>query len=154
MLRAIPRSLFSWNFSILEDSAEVAGLEVAWMRERGRLFLADGTEYNLYRQGWLSGPFVLEGEGVILAQAEKPSALTRRFEIAYGRQQLCLVARSPFTRAFGIYDGDDEIGGIFPDHCFTRKTSVDIPDTIALPVKAFLFWLAVLMWRRASNNSS
>ena len=37
MLRAIPRGLFSWGFAILEDDAEVAGLEVAWMRERGRL---------------------------------------------------------------------------------------------------------------------
>jgi hypothetical protein len=53
MRRAIPRSLLSWDFSIREDDVEVAGLEVAWMSERGRLVLADGTEYTLYRQGWL-----------------------------------------------------------------------------------------------------
>lgn len=153
MLRAIPRGLFSWGFSILEDDAEVAGLEVAWMRERGNLDIK-GTEFNLYRQGWLSGLFLLEGEGTVLAQANKPNALTRRFEVTYGRDTLSLAAQSPFTRAFGVYDGETQIGSIYPDHCFTRKTTIDLPDDIILPVKGFLFWLVVLMWRRAANRSS
>ena len=35
MLRAIPRGLFSWGFSIFKDDIEVARLDVAWMREKG-----------------------------------------------------------------------------------------------------------------------
>ena len=154
MLRAIPRSLFSWDFSIREDDVEVAGLEVAWMSERGRLVLADGTEYNLYRQGWLSGPFVLEGEGTILAQAEKPSAFVRHFEVEYDHRKLLLTAQSPFTRAFGVSNGNGEIGSIYPDYWLTRKATIDLPDTVVPPVKAFMFWLVVLMWRRAAKSSN
>jgi hypothetical protein len=153
MLRAIPRSLFSWDFSILDDDVEVAGLDVAWLRERGALNIK-GTEYNLYRQGWLSGLFVIEGDGTVLAQADKPNALTRRFEVTYGNHTLALTAQSPFTRAFGVYDSENQIGGIYPNHCFTRKTTIDLPDDIILPVKAFLFWLVVLMWRRTAHNRS
>jgi hypothetical protein len=81
MLRAIPSSFFSWGFTILEDDAAVAGLDVAWMREQGKLILVDRTEFNFYRQGWLSGPFMLESSGAVLAQADKPNAFTRRFEV-------------------------------------------------------------------------
>jgi hypothetical protein len=153
MLRAIPSSLFSWDFSLLEDGIEMAELEVAWMRERGRLDIG-GVEYNLYRQGWLSGLFVLEGDGVILAQADKPNAFTRRFEVTCDHHTYSLAAQSPFTRAFGIHDGESQIGSIYPDHWFTRKTTLDLPSDIILPVKSFIFWLVILMWRRANNSSS
>jgi hypothetical protein len=105
-------------------------------------------------QGWLSGLFVIEGDGTVLAQADKPNALTRRFEVTYGNHTLALTAQSPFTRAFGVYDSENQIGGIYPNHCFTRKTTIDLPDDIILPVKAFLFWLVVLMWRRTAHNRS
>ena len=36
-----------------------------------------------------------------------------------------------------------------PDHCSTPRRTIDLPDDIVLPVKTFLFWLVVLMWRRA-----
>jgi hypothetical protein len=154
MLRAIPKSWFSWNFSILEDDVEVAGLDVAWMRERGQLTFIGGNEYDFYRQGWLSGLFLLEGDGTVLAQADKPNPFTRRFEVTFGSQTLTLVAQSPFTRAFDVYDGDRRIGSVYPDHCFTRKTTIDLPVDIPPPVKAFLFWLVALMWRRTAHNSS
>lgn len=153
MLRAIPRSLFSWDFSVFENDVEVAGLEMNWMRERGMLDIEE-RKYNLYRQGWLSGLFVLENEGTVLAQAEKPNAFTRRFEVIFGHRKLSLAAQSPFTRAFGVYDGECQIGSIDPDCWFTRKTTIDLPDDIILPVKGFLFWLVVLMWRRAAKSSS
>jgi hypothetical protein len=153
-LRVIPRSLFSWSFSLREGDVEVADLAMALMRERGKLVLTNGSEYNLYRQGWLSGPFLLEGDGAIIAQAEKPNPFTRRFEATIGRRRLCLAAQSPLTRAFGVYDDDIPIGGVWPDHCFTRRTTIDLPDDMPLPVKSFLFWLAVLMWRRAAHNNS
>jgi hypothetical protein len=153
MLRAIPRSLLSWDFSILEDDVEAAGLTTAWMSEQGRLYVG-GVEYNLYRQGWRHGAFVIEGEGAILAQADKPTVFTRRFEVAYDHHALCLAAQSPLTRAFSVYEKDAEIGRIYPDCWFTRKTTIDLPDVIVLPVKAFLFWLVILMWRRAKRSSS
>jgi hypothetical protein len=153
MLRAIPRSFLSWNFLLLDDDVEAGSLEVAWMRERARLDI-DGVEYNLYRQGWLSGLFVLERGGAVLAQAEKPNPFTRRFEVTCAHHTLCLVAQSPFARAFDLYDHERQIGGIYTDHCFTRKATIDLPADMILPVKAFVFWLAVLMWRRAAQSSS
>jgi hypothetical protein len=74
-------------------------------------------------------------------------------EVTCGQRKLSLVAQSPLTRVFSVYDGDGPIGSIYPDHCFTRKTAIDLPDDIVLPVKVFLFWLVVLMWRRAKRNS-
>lgn len=153
MLRAYPSSIFSWNFSIVEGGTEVAELKTAWMSERGTLTIR-GTEYDVYRQGWLHGAFVIAANGTFLAQAEKPSPFLRQFNVDCGHHQLRLTARSPFTRAFGIYNGDSEIGSIYPDHCFTRKATINLPNKIILPVQGFLFWLVLLMWRRSANNSS
>jgi hypothetical protein len=139
---------------MIEPLLLVVALEVAWMRERGRLTFIGGNEYDFYRQGWLGGLFLLEDDGTVLAQADKPNAFTRRFEVTFGFQTLRLAAQSPFTRAFDVYDGDSRIGSIYPDHFFTRKTTIDLPVNIPPPVKVFLFWLVALMWRRAAHNSS
>ncbi|MBN2216561.1 MAG: hypothetical protein JW719_04210 [Pirellulales bacterium] len=153
MLRAHPKSIFSWNFSITKGSVLVANLTMNWMGERGSLDV-HGARYDLYRQGWLHGAFVIATDRLVVAQAGKSSPFVRRFDVAYGHHRLCLTARSPFTRAFGVYDESGEIGSIYPDHFLTRRATIALPESIALPVQAFLFWLAVLMWRRAANSSS
>jgi hypothetical protein len=153
MLRAVPTSFFTWDFSILGDDVEVAVLTTGWMGERGSLRV-ERAEYELYRQGWLSGAFVLEGEGIVVARADKLSPFTRTFDVAHDDRRLSLVAQSPLTRAFDVYDARRAIGSIYPDHCLTSQATIDLPDDMTLPVKGFLFWLVVLMWRRAARRRS
>lgn len=152
VLRAIPTGFFSWGFSILEEDSEVTELDMAWFGERGR-FSYEGQRYELYRQGWLNGPFVLDAGGTIVAEANKFTPFSRTFDADIGNRPVQLAAISPFTRAFGVYSGDSQIGSICPDHCFTRKATVELPEDLALPVKVFLFWLVALMWRRAAKRS-
>ena len=153
VLRAIPTGFFAWGFSILEGGIEAAQLEMAWIAERGSFFYA-GQRYELYRQAWLSGLFILEAGGTVVAKASKVNPLSRSFDVAIGNRPIQLSALSPNTRAFGVYSGTSHIGDIYPDHFFTRKATVDLPADMALPSKVFLFWLAALMWRRAANSSN
>jgi hypothetical protein len=153
VLRAIPTGFFSWSFSILENEIEVTELEIAWTRERGS-FCYEGRRLELYRQGWLSGLFVLDAGGEIVAQADKVSALSRTFDVLVENQPVQLAALSSFTRAFGVYSGETQIGRIYPNHCLTRRATLELPEDMALPAKVFLFWLVALMWRRAANSSS
>jgi hypothetical protein len=151
VLRAIPKSWFSWSFDVSEDGTSVGAVETAWTKERGRLCLGSVT-CQLSRRGWLSGAFIVEYEGQVLAEAEKPSAFDRSFIVHYEQREIRLAAASPIRRPFVAREGGAEIGSIRPDHAFTRKTTIDLPGDLILPVRLFMFWLAVLMWRRAARN--
>lgn len=165
MLKAIPRHCFprsiplfgrlaSWNFSIYENDVEVAGLEAPpSLCRRWRLRIAFNS-YDLYRQGWFSGLFLLEDNRTILARASRPSLFHRRYEIVHNHRTFRLTAQSSLTRAYSVFDGTSEIGSICPDHGVTRRATIDLPNDIVLPVKVFLFWLVVLRWRRSSHHSS
>ena len=68
--------------------------------------------------------------------------------------QYTLKAQSSFFRAFELLQGDQRIGVIKPDHVFTRKMTVDLPETMPLTVRLFIIWLVIVMWKRAAQSSS
>ena len=152
MLRATPKSWFSWSYHIHEGARRVATVDVAWVRERARVDIA-GIEYELGREGLARGAFFLRREGVDLVRASKPSAFLRRFEIDCGGVRFGLRARGPFSRGFVVVDGRQVLGGIAPERIFSRKATVNLPKSMPLEVQVFLAWLVIVMWKRASNAS-
>lgn len=153
MFRAIPKNVFSWNFSIWQGDRRIGELDFAWLRERGRLQIAD-TVFQLNRQGLWSGDFTLEHDGAVLARANKPNPFRRYFDLEFEGRAFVLKAFAPITRSFGLYQGDTPIGTIQPDYWLLWKTTIDLPDEIPVPVQLFAFWLVVLMWRRQSKQAA
>ena len=45
-------------------------------------------------------------------------------------------------------------GSIAPLGLFRRKAKADLPDDLALEIKAFLIWLVVVMWKRQAKAGS
>ena len=152
-LRAEPKSVFSWGFSLFMGDVPVATMDMAWLREGGA-FVWQETEFTLTREHLWSGDFLLQTGGQILARATKPSPLLRRFDIHLGERTLRLEAVSAFTRRFRLVESDTVVGTVEPDHPFARRCTVDFPGDLIVPVDVFLFWLVALMWRRAANASA
>jgi hypothetical protein len=153
MLKAVPKTWFSWDFTIFEGDRPVADIDISWWRERGRLVVRDES-YAVYREGLLSGAFVLEAEGRVLARADKPSAFLRSFVVEHEGRSYTLRARSPFRRELVLLLGSEEVGSISPDGFFTRRATVSLPEALALPVRVFLVWLTLILWKRDSESSS
>ncbi len=149
MLKAIPKRWFSWDFTIIEGSQQVADIDVSWWRERG-LLTVHGIDYMVYREG-LMGAFILELDGTVLARTEKPSAFHRTFLIEHENKQYTLRAMSAFRRAFLLLDGSRKIGSISTRGFFTRRATVESPEELPLPAKVFIIWLAVILWKRDSD---
>ncbi len=80
MFELVPLGWFSWDFSVLQNGSPIAEIDISSWREKGVLAVG-GSSYNVYREGLMSGAFVLESNGAQLARAEKPSALRRSFTI-------------------------------------------------------------------------
>ena len=153
MLKATPKRWFSWDFTVSEGSKPVADIDVSWWREKGVLTV-DGAGYTVYREGLMSGDFILESAGSVLARAEKPSAFRRTFIIKHRDRHYTLKARSAFRKSFVLLQGDKEIGFIAPESWFHRGASVHLPEDLPLAVQVFITWLAILLWKRESEAAS
>lgn len=153
MLKAVPKNFFSWNYTICLPKDDIAVIDMAWLGESSEFYI-EGATYRAYRESLLSGTFILESRAAVVARAEKPNPFFRSFIVEYDRRQFTLEALSPLTREFGLFDGRQQIGSIYPNHLFTRSATIDLPDNISLPVKVFMFWLVMILWRRASRRSA
>ena len=155
MLRAVPKNWFSSNYRVLENNNEVATIDLSWWREAGT-FHIKGAIYNVYRERLMSGAFIFESGGAIIARAEKPSALYRSFVVEYENKKYQLEAESAFFRKFILSEAESgqPIGEVYPESALTRKAVVDLPEAIPLPVRVFMFWLVMILWKRESDSAA
>ncbi|MBW3571579.1 MAG: hypothetical protein KY467_10775 [Gemmatimonadetes bacterium] len=146
MIEAVPTGLFSNGFRLQQPHGTVAELHVSGWREKAE-FAMHGGRYRLYRQGFASGAFVLEGNGRILARAVKPSAFRARFHVEVGGRTFEL-RRTAWSGNFGLFDGGTQVGTIRRAGMFTRRAIIDLPGDWPLAAQVFVFWLALVIWNR------
>lgn len=147
MLEAVPKSFFSSNFDLRSSGQSLAVLDVSLWRERAE-FVLDGIPHRLYREGMLSGDFVLERAGSVIARAVKPSAFRARFEVNLSGRPFTLQRLSIFSRRFGIFSGDQQVGLIRPAAFFTQRAVLELPSDWPAAIQLYVFWLTLLIWKR------
>ncbi len=152
MLRALPRSIFSWNFDVYLDRELIAIISMRLFVEGGS-FEYGGRRFDLRKAGVLSGEFSLKENGRVIAEATK-TAMVRVFEIRWAVESCTLHAAPPLTRRFVIEQRGGVVGGIGPDHPFTRGSSIHLPGGMQAEVGVFMFWLVALMWRRSQGAAA
>lgn len=152
MLTCIPQSLCSWDFRVSGASSGPAALAFNFFTEQGSISLG-GIELSVRKHGPLSGYWTLERDGAACADAQKPNALFRSFEVHSGAVQLTVKAHAPVTRCYDILTRGSIVGTIRPVHPFTRRAFIDCKPTVPELAQLFSFWLAVVTWRRAANSS-
>lgn len=153
MLHALPTSWFSSSFQITRDGEEVGHLVLTRLRETAT-FTVNDVEFKFYREGLVSGDFVLDFQGSAIAVAQKPSAFRQRFTVSFKEHDYVLAAASAMGRAFVLRAGEEEVGHIRPFNMLSRKAEVDLPDEVPLPVQAFCLWLVLVLWQRAAAAAS
>jgi hypothetical protein len=152
VLSCLPKSICSWNYSITDSASEVtASVRFNFLDEQGNISL--GSNYYGIEHTWLGGKWSLTIGDRVVAVAVKPNPLTRYFEVSYDSQNLILRAESLFTRSFLIEQNGRLLGRIQPKHLFTKRASIDCSSSVPIHIQVFLFWLTVLMWKRAANKS-
>ncbi len=114
------------------------------------------NDYDIRKHGVFSGHWTYEQRGHLVADAHKPSAMFRTFDISCKSEGLALTlqAVSAFQRAFEISRGDRVVGRISPAHPFTRRTTIECSDVVPEHLQLFAFWLAGLAWRRSARSNS
>lgn len=136
----------------MDGARPVAEIGISWWRDRGRLKVG-GAAYAAYREGLASGAYILSAGGSVLARAEKPSALRRFFTIEHAGRRYTLQAKHALGRAFSLLEDSGEAGSIEPEGIFTRRARANVPDELPLPVRVFIIWLVLIMWKRESDSA-
>lgn len=152
MLELVPLGWFSWDFSVTQSGSPVAEIRISSRREKGVLAVG-GSRYNIYREGMVSGQFILELNGIQLAHAEKRRRY-RSFTVQHEDKTYILKAESAFRQTFLLSENDRQIGSISPARMFKRKAMADLPDELPLSMKVFLLWLTVILWKRDSETAA
>jgi hypothetical protein len=153
MLTCVPRSIFSWSFEVHGAAAGPAEVTFHHFTEQGEIVLGS-DRYEVRKHGVLSGHWTLEQGGLTHADAHKPSAFFRAFDIRTGGLQLTARAVSPFARTYELVTDHGLAGGIRTAHAFSRRAFVECGPEVPEPVQLFAFWLAALTWRRAARNNN
>lgn len=153
MIECLPKSLCSWDFTAEGLSSGSTIIEYDWFTEHGRIIGAH-RKYDIRKHGAFSGRWTLEQGRDVAAEAHKPSAMFRSFEITSQAAHLTVRAESAFTRAFEIMAGQHVVGSIKPAHAFTRRATIQCSSDIPEHIQLFCFWLVGLTWRRTARNNS
>jgi len=154
MLEAIPKTWFSWDFDIVDPGGQpVANLDMSAWREKATFAVGD-TTYRIHRERLMSGAFLLEGEGAIVARAVKPSAFRHSFVVHQDGREYTLSRRSAFRREYVLRQDAREVGSVAPEKWFSRRAAVNLPDDLPLAVRVFIVVLVLLLWKRDSNAAA
>ena len=153
MLEAAPKHFLSNDFEIRSSGRTITSLDVSLWRERAE-FELDGVSHRLYRDGLMSGAFVIERAGFVIARAMKPSAFRSRFDVDIGGRPFTVRKLSMFGRRFGVFSGEQQVGVIRPVGAFTRRTAVELPSDWTPAVQLFVFWLALVIWNREASAAA
>jgi len=153
VLLATPHGVFSWDFTVSRDGVAIAEIDMAWFRERADIKIG-GQTFSLHRQSAIKGSFALQSGDNILAQAQKISAFSRAFRIDTAGRKLTLKATSAWRRQFEVSENETLIGRIGPTGWAGRTSVIDLGNNLPVPVQVFLFWLVVVLWRRADDAAA
>ncbi len=152
-LTLIPVSVCSWDFRADGATSGPAYLRYRWVSEQGSLSCA-GAEFDVRKAGLFTARWAVERNGERYAEAVKPSAFYRKFEIQASGIALDLDAESAFTRSYRLHSNGRQLGVIRPAHAFTRRAMVDCAPEVPELIQLFAFWLVALTWRRQQGASS
>ena len=152
MLHIHPSSWWSETYSIVEQGRALTEVNIRWSREAGA-FKIDRSEYELGREGWVSGDFYLKHRGQQKATATKTSAWTRSFVVRHGGERFELEAPSAFCRTFHLKKAGRVVGTIKPLSWWTRKAVADLPMELPVETRVFITWLVLVMWKRSRESS-
>lgn len=151
MLTCVPQSICSWDYQIRGASCGAAAVTMNFLSEQGKITLGN-SELTVNKQGVFSGRWALEDRGKTVADANKPNALFRSFELGIGSLRFIVEAHSGLTRSYDIRSAAKILGIIRPEHPFTRRARIECTAEVPEIAQLFAFWLVVLTWKRAAAS--
>jgi len=155
MLVARRKRWFSQSYALETSTGEpVAELDVSLLKEGARLHL-DGKTYRIERASLMSGPWQFRDGDELLFEATKPSMLRNRFLMLVKGASLELAPKGFLMRRFVLVGPDwADLGEIRRTNWLGTRVDVDLSELVPREAQLFLFFLALVIWRRADRSAA
>ena len=139
-LEAEPTGWASWNVSITSHGAPITELKISTWKSRGA-FELDGQSFTIEPKGFWGHNAELRRQGTVIARAQKPGALARRWTISSAGHRLTLESRSWRGREYALRLGNQEAGHISRKGMTGRRIFLHFPDNVPEVLQIFLTYL-------------
>lgn len=154
MLEFKPRGLFSADYVFRTPSHELVVIEQSSWRDRAQ-FALQTLRYAMWREKAWSGDYVIDrADGTRFGRARRPRYFREKYELDLGGRTFQMRRKSAWSREFVIQDGEKLVGMIRPASTFSRRVLVTLPDEWPLQFQVFVFWLALVSWRRTQGTAA
>lgn len=152
MLTARPPGVLAQAYDVYDGAQLVGSTRFHVFSQRGEIELS-GRTLTIDRDG-LAGPWRLHSGPRVIATAERPSILRRRWIIKPAEgAPLELTPTSWSIRNVTLRQAGVPIGSISRTSVLKREARIDLPEELGIEVTMFVFWLTALIWRRAAQSS-
>ncbi len=146
-IEARPRNPFSWSYRLLHQDDVLTDLVVDWFGE-GASFAWNGDSYRIDTNNGPAGGWHLVGPSRKLCHAVRARRFARRIDVTHGERTLALQALGTIsTTSFGVFEGGLRLGTIRAPYP-RLSADLSLPEDLPVPLRVFVFALAVFVWRR------
>lgn len=142
VLHAEPLGWLSSGVRILSGGEELTSLSISAFRGKGSFDL-EGETFAIEPEGFFRSEAVLKKGSSVLARAQKPSVLRRRFEISSAGHRLVLESQGWTGREYALLLGSSEVGAIARKGFGGRKLTLEFPDEVPMFLQVFLAYVVV-----------
>ena len=148
MLKVVPKSLFSWEFLLLESEEPIGVVDYAWFDGCGRLVLQkEKFMVNAGNDG--NGPFELLSlnNGVAGTTCEY-GLFQDHYRVVFDNVEYTLRQVSPLRRNFEVMSQGAYLGCILTETTRSRAASSNVSESVPLFIRAFLIGPALNIWAK------
>lgn len=143
MLELKRKSSFSNDYIASENGIVVAELDRATWSQSATVEIK-GKTYNFRKSGVLNNIYTLLDGSFELIEVEQPSAWQSKLVFHLNHQEYVLDTKNWFSSALQVEQDGDIIGDIDSSGLLSSTIEVDLPDSLPLPVRVFVGWIAIL----------
>ncbi len=150
MLTVRPKSWIGWTYVIQDAARQTVGeVSCGFLSNRGAIRLGADT-YAVRPEGFVRGPFRLEGPSGVLARGRK-RPLRAAFDIEVGEKRYLLRRTSWLSAEWVLLEGSLRVGSLLRP-LLTRRATLEVAAAVPLPVQLLVLWLTVWAWSRQSGS--
>ena len=147
ILEAEPKGWASWNARITSDGTDLTELKISTWKSRGSFHL-DGQDFAIEPEGfWLHNAVLKQGSTVI-ARAQRPAVMARRWTITSAGHRMELESRSWTGREYVLVLGKQEVGTVKKEGIMGRRITLDFPDEVPAVLQVFLTYIVLCQAKR------
>jgi hypothetical protein len=145
MWQAIQKGLLSPDLTVTCGGVPVATIARSATWERGELRVGQ-TTFAVRSEGLLCKRFALHDGERDLAVARMASSLSHIFEIVLGADRVMYVKPAfRWPSRFRLFEAGDCIGEVRPADLFRRNAIIELPESLPVPARLFVFWLVLTL---------